>query len=79
MNQRIKISDYVQITGLYNYKNPVGIVKGINDTYVYVWVDYPEFKDDKSSLTYETYENELVKITKQEYFKLILTGVNNNL
>ncbi len=77
--KRIKIGDYVQIVGLYADGNPTGIVKRKDGAYIYVLVDYPKFKNNKSKLTYETYENELVKITKQEYFKLILSGVNNNL
>jgi len=54
---------------------PVGIVERIDGAYHYVWVDMPDAPMIDRCI-YEVYHNELVKITEQEYFKLILAGTN---
>lgn len=73
----IRVGDHVRIVNLLmNKKMPVGIVEKINGAYIYVWVDIGLDPDAKYQNVYEAYENELVKITKQEYFKLILAGAN---
>jgi len=73
----IRVDDHVRIVSLLkNKKMPVGIVESINGAYIYVWVDIGLDSNEKYQNVYETYENELVKITVQEYFKLILAGAN---
>lgn len=76
-HDRIKVGDHVRIVNLLkNKKMPVGVVESINGAYIYVWVDIGLDPNEKYQNVYEAYENELVKITKQEYFKLILAGAN---
>ena len=73
----IRVGDHVRIVNLLkNKKMPVGMVERINGAYIYVWVDIGLDSNEKYQNVYETYENELVKITVQEYFKLILAGAN---
>ena len=76
MGERIKIGDHVRIVNLLtNKKMPVGVVERINGAYIYVHTPVAgETTNDRC--VYETYENELVKITEQEHFKLILSGAN---
>lgn len=76
MADRIQVGNHVRIVNLLrNKKMPVGIVERINSAYFYVWVDLPSTAK-KNRCVYEAYENELVKVTKAEYFKLILSGAN---
>lgn len=76
MDKPIKVGDHVRIVNLLaNKKMPVGVVERIDGYYIYVHTPVSsETKNNKC--VYEAYENELVKITKQEYFKLILAGAN---
>ena len=75
-DERIKVGDHVRIVNLLaNHKMPVGIVESINGYYIYVYTPVSD-ETEFNRYIYEAYENELVKITKQEYFKLILSGVN---
>ena len=76
MDERIKIGDHVRIVNLLvNKKMPVGFVERIDGAYIYVHTPVDgETTNDRC--VYEAYENELVKITEQEYFKLILAGAN---
>lgn len=75
-SNNIRVDDHVRIVNLLkNKKMPVGIVERIDGAYIYVWVDLPS-TSVKNRCVYETYENELVKVTKAEYFKLILSGAN---
>lgn len=76
MDRKIRIGDRVRIVNLLvNHKMPVGIVERINGSYIYVQTPMKGVvKEDRC--IFETYANELVKITKQEYFKLLLAGTN---
>jgi len=76
MDERIKVGDHVRIVNLLaNKKMPVGLVENIDGAYIYVHTPVDgETPNDRC--VYEAYENELVKITEQEYFKLILAGAN---
>lgn len=77
MDEHFTVGDHVRIVNLLaNKKMPVGIIESINGGYIYVWVDIGLDPNEKYQNVYEAYANELVKITKQEYFKLILAGAN---
>lgn len=74
---RIKVGDHVRIVNYLRTSMPVGIVERMDGTYIYVTVDV-DGREHQYRGKYEVYENELVKITEQEYFKLILAGANKN-
>jgi hypothetical protein len=75
-NDPIKVGDHVRIVNLLaNHKMPVGIVERIDGWYIYVHTPVSD-ETPKDRCVYEAYENELVKITEEEYFKLILKGAN---
>ncbi len=77
MDEHFTVGDHVRIVNLLaNKKMPVGIIESINGGYIYVWVDIGLDPNEKYQNVYEAYANELVKITGQEYFKLILAGAN---
>jgi len=76
MVDRIQVGDHVRIVNLLaNKKMPVGIIERINGSYIYVHTPVAG-ETEKNRCVYEAYENELVKVTEQEYFKLILSGAN---
>ena len=74
---RIKVGDHVRIVNYLRTNMPVGIVERMDGAYIYVTVDV-DGREHQYRGKYEVYENELVKITEQEYFKLILAGANKN-
>lgn len=77
-NEQIKVGDYIRLVNfLLDEKRPVGIVVHINGSYIDVDVN-TDGKKHRYRGKYEVYPNEIVKITKQEYFKLILAGSNEN-
>lgn len=71
-----KVGDHVRLVNvLKNHRMPVGIVESIDGAYIYVHTPVPdETKEDRC--VFELYENELVHITEQEHFKLLLAGAN---
>jgi len=76
MDERIEVGDHVRVVNfvLHN-KQPVGIVDRLDGAYIYVLAEIADAKDE-NPVTFECYYNEIVKITEQEYFKLLLKGVN---
>ena len=78
MEERFEVGDHVRIVNyLANNKMPVGIVERIDGMYIYVDVNTDD-ETHKYKGKFEVYANEIVKITEQEYFKLILSGANND-
>ena len=76
MDERYKIGDHVRIVNyLANNKMPVGIIVGIDGAYIDVDVN-TDGVQYRYKGHYEVYPNEIVKITEEEYFKLILSGAN---
>ena len=73
-----KVGDHVRIVNYFVHKMPVGIVESIDGAYIYVDVNLDNQQRHQYKGHYEVYPNEIVKITKQEYFKLILKGVNKD-
>lgn len=76
MYEDFEIGDHVRVVNLLADKRmPVGIVERINGGYIYVHTPVAgETEDDPC--VYEAYSNELVHVTEQEYFKLLLQGAN---
>lgn len=78
MTDPIKIGDHVRIVNyLTNNRMPVGIVIGMDSAYIDVDVNV-DGSEHRYKGKYEVYPNEIVKITEQEYFRLILAGANDN-
>ena len=78
MDEHFKVGDYVRIVNyLTNNKMPVGRVIHIDGAYIDVDVN-TDAGEHRYKGKYEVYPNELVKITKQEYFKLLLAGANED-
>lgn len=77
-NERFEIGDHVRIVNyIANPAMPVGIIENIDGAYHYVRSRRSgETTEDKC--VFEVYPNEMVKITEQEYFKLLLKGVNED-
>lgn len=77
--ERVKIGDYVRIlsTQLSTGLKPVGIVDDIDGYYFDVRVKVDDIEAGMEYAVFETYENELEIITKEQYFKEVLRGVNN--
>ena len=74
--ERFEVGDHVRIVNyLANKKMPVGLVEGHGNGMIYVHTPV-EDETEEDRCVYECYHNELVKITEQEYFKLLLKGVN---
>ena len=77
MDEQIQIGDHVRIVNyLTSNKMPVGIVDRLDGAYIYVLAEMSD-AGDENPVTFEVYYNEIVKITEQEFFKLILKGANN--
>ncbi len=77
-HEHIKIGDHVRIVNyLADGNMPVGIVERKDGYYIYVNANI-DGRDHLYKGHYEVYDNEIVKITEQEYFKLILAGANKN-
>lgn len=79
-NSSIKVGDHVRIVNyLTNSNMPVGKVERMDGAYIYVNVN-TDGDDSRYQYKghYEVYPNEIVKITKQEYFRLILAGANDD-
>jgi len=74
----IKVGDHVRIVNYLTDGNmPVGIVETMDGAYI--WVDCSiDGRRHQYKGHYEVYPNEIVKITEQEYFKLILQGANKD-
>ena len=78
MDERYKIGDHVRIVNyLANKKMPVGVIESIDGAYHYVHTPVSD-ETEKDRCVYECYPNEIVKISEQEYFKLLLSGTNIN-
>ena len=78
ITDQIKIGDYVRVVNyLLDKRKPVGIVERVDGAYIYVDVNV-DGAEHQYKGHYEVYENEIVRITKKEYFKLILAGANEN-
>ena len=78
-HESYKIGDHVRIVNyLRDNKMPVGIVENIDGAYIYVDVNIDNQNRHQYKGHYEVYPNEIVKITEQEYFKLILAGANKD-
>lgn len=73
---RIEVGDHVRLVNVLKHpKYPVGIVEQIDGAYIYVHTPVSdETPDDRC--VFELYENEIVHITEQEYFKSLLNGDN---
>ena len=75
----IRVGDHVRIVNyLADSSMPVGIVERMDGGYIYVDVNLDNQERHQYKGHYEVYENEIVKITEQEYFRLILAGTNNS-
>jgi len=76
VNEKFEVGDRVRIVNLLaNGKMPVGIIECINGAYHYVHTPVAgETKTDRC--VYEAYPNELVHVTKEEYFLHLLEGSN---
>jgi len=76
MTGRLKVGDHVRVVNyLANNRMPVGIIESIDGSYHYVHTPVnDETEDDRC--VFECYDNELVKVTEQEYFMLLLAGTN---
>jgi len=73
-----KVGDHVRIVNILKHKKfPVGIVERINGAYIYVHTPVPD-ETEKDRCVYEVYDNEIIPITEQEYFKALLGGENIN-
>lgn len=71
-----KVGDHVRIVNFIKYpKNPVGIIENIDGAYIYVHTPMPD-ETPNDPCVFEVYENEIVSITEQEYFKAMLNGDN---
>jgi hypothetical protein len=78
-HDRIEVGDHVRIVNyLKDNKMPAGIVESIDGAYIYVDVNLDNQERHQYKGHYEVYPNEIVKITEQEYFKLILAGANES-
>jgi len=76
----IQVGDHVRLlhvfsTVLKHKKQPVGIVERIDGWYIYVHTPVSD-ETPRDRCVYEVYENEIVKITEEEYFRLLLKGAN---
>jgi len=79
MNDIFQIGDHVRIVNyLTHNQKPVGKVERIDGAYIYVDVNLDNQERHQYKGHYEVYPNEIVKITEQEYFKLILAGANDS-
>lgn len=71
-----KVGDHVRLVNVLQHNRmPVGIVERIDGAYIYVHTPVPD-ETSKDRCVFELYENELIHITEQEHFKLLLAGVN---
>ena len=75
--ERFEVGDHVRIVNYLKTSMPVGIVERIDGGYIYVNVNLNNQERHEYKDHYEVYENEIAKITKQEYFRLILAGAND--
>ena len=76
---RIKVDDCVRLKHISKRRgddtvNPVGIVESIDGAYFYVNVEH---YDAVKPVPYECYENELEKVSSNEYFRCLLAGYND--
>jgi len=74
----IRVGDHVRIVNYLEDSKPVGIVERRNGGYIYVNVNLDNQERHQYKGHYEVYENEIEKITEQEYFKLLLAGANDS-
>jgi hypothetical protein len=75
----IKVGDHVRILNVFKDEaqtiGVTGIVESIDGAYVYVHTPMPD-ETPNDPCVFEALENEIVFITKKEYFKSILRGDN---
>ena len=72
---RFQVGDHVRLVNTLKHKLPVGIIERIDGGYFYVHTPVvDETPDDRC--VFESYHNEMVKITEKEYFKSLLRGDN---
>lgn len=74
----IRAGDHVRIVNYLKGSMPVGIVERRDGGYIYVDVNLDNQERHQYKGHYEALENEVVKITEQEYFRLILAGANES-
>jgi len=74
----VHVGDHVRIVNYLKGSMPVGKVERIDGEYIYVNVNLDNQDRHQYKGHYEAYLNEIVKITEQEYFKLILAGANDS-
>lgn len=71
-----KVGDHVRLVNILKFvKHPVGIIEHIDGAYHYVHTPVPDETEDDRCV-FEVYDNEIVPITEQEYFKALLKGDN---
>jgi hypothetical protein len=78
-HDRIEVGDLVRIVNyLKNNQMPVGKVTHMDGQYITVDVNANDDTRYEYKGKYEVYPNEIVKITEQEYFRLLLAGANED-
>jgi len=71
-----KVGDYVRLVNILKHKKfPVGIIESIDGAYIMVHTPVPD-ETPKDRCVWEVYDNEIVHLTEQEYFKALLNGDN---
>jgi len=72
----MKIGNHVRLVNVLKHPNyPVGIVERIDGAYIYVHTPIAD-EIEKDRCVFEVYDNEIVSITENEYFKALLAGDN---
>ncbi len=74
----VHVGDHVRIVNYLKGSMPVGKVERIDGEYIYVNVNLDNQDRHEYKGHYEVYLNEIVKISEQEYFKLLLAGANDS-
>jgi len=73
---KYKVGDYVRCVNILKHKKfPVGIIESIDGGYIYVHTPVPD-ETPKDRCVWEVYDNEIVLLTKKEYFAALLNGDN---
>jgi hypothetical protein len=78
VHEQFNVGDHVRIVNYLKTSMPVGIVERIDGEYIYVDVNLDNQNRHQYKGHFEVYRNEIVKITEQEYFRLLLAGANED-